>query len=438
MSTIAAIATPFGRGGIGIIRISGPRAADYALQLSHRKKPWQPRHAHFCTWLDANGEVLDSGLVLYFPAPDSYTGEEVVELQAHGSPVLLRALLDRTIDLGAGLAEPGAFTRRAVENGKMDLSQAEAVAACIDAATVRAASQAQKHLQGEFGRMVETLMHELTGAVAHVEACLDFPEEDVPQPFFDQLQHQIHEQLIQPIGQMLQNAAFGERLFDGANIAIIGSPNVGKSSLLNRLAERERAIVSDIAGTTRDLLEVDFDVHGIPARLIDTAGLRDSGGGAIESEGIHRARNAAKSADVVIFVADITRPETWSDEHDADILLMNKVDLKSEGLIPADFLPVSSLTGEGMGGFIDRMAKMLGDMLAQEEGLLVTQERHRRALQNARECLLRGLALLGGEGQLELVALEWRQAWSFLGEITGIGDVEHILDRVFSEFCIGK
>jgi len=438
MSTIAAIATPFGRGGVGIIRISGSHAADYALQLSHRKKPWQPRHAHFCTWFDANGEALDSGLVLYFPAPDSYTGEDVVELQAHGSPVLLRALLDRIIDLGAGAAEPGAFTRRAVENGKMDLSQAEAVAACIDAATVRAARQAQKHLQGEFGRMVEKLMHELTGAVAHVEACLDFPEEDVPQPFFDQLQQQITQQLILPIEKTLQNASFGERLFDGANIAIIGSPNVGKSSLLNRLAGRERAIVSDLEGTTRDLLEVNFDVHGIPMRLIDTAGLRASGKDAVESEGIQRAKRAAKSADVVIFVADITRPETWPDEHDADIRLMNKMDMGGKGSAPAGFLPVSSRTGEGLESFEDRLAKVLGDMPAQEEGLLVTRERHRLALQNARECLMRGLALLGDEGQLELVALEWRHAWSFLGEITGVGDVEHILDRVFSEFCIGK
>ncbi len=438
MNTIAAVATPCGRGGVGIIRLSGPHAADYALQISHRKNPWKPRYAHFCTWFDASGEMLDSGLVLYFPAPDSYTGEDVVELQAHGSPVLLRALLNRLFDLGAQAAEPGAFTRRAVENGKMDLSQAEAVAACIDAATVRAARQAHRHLQGELGRKIEMLMHALTGAVAHIEACLDFPEEDVPELLFGQTRNRVQQEIIQSIDYMLQSAPFGERLFDGAHIAIIGAPNVGKSSLLNRLAGRERAIVSDIAGTTRDLLEVDFEARGIPLRLIDTAGLRPTGKNTVESEGIHRARNMAKSADAVIFVADITRPETWTDEHDADIRLMNKVDLRGDTSVPTDFHPVSTLTGDGLEGFVDRLAGVLGDMPAQEEGLFITRKRHRLALQNARECLLRGLALLEDEGQLELVALEWRRAWSSLGEITGIGDVEHILDRVFSEFCIGK
>lgn len=438
MSTIAAVATPFGRGGVGIIRISGPHALDYAMQLSHRKKPWQPRRAHFCTWFDARKEVLDSGLVLYFPTPDSYTGEDVVELQAHGNPVLLRVLLDRIIALGAKVAEPGAFTRRAVENGKIDLSQAEAVAACIDAVTSRAASQAQRHLQGEFGNKIQQLMDVQTSLVAHIEACLDFSEEDVPELLFGQLREQAKHEIIQPIERLLQSASLGERLFDGANIAIIGAPNVGKSSLLNRLAGRERAIVSDIAGTTRDLLEVDFEARGIPLRLIDTAGLRPSGKDAVESEGIRRAREMAKIADVTIFVADISQPETWSDEHHAEIRLMNKVDLKGKEAVPAGFLPVSSLTGEGLECFVDRLAEMLGDMPAQEEGLLVTRERHKLALQNARESLLAGLALLENEDQLDLVALEWRRAWSFLGEITGMGDVEQILDRVFSEFCIGK
>jgi len=438
MATIAAIATPAGRGGLGVIRISGPDAYDITQHLCGKQQPWKPRTAHLSSFLDADGKAIDKGVVLYFMAPHSYTGEDVVELQAHGSPLLLNALLQRTLVLGARLAAAGEFTRRAVENGKMNLEQAEAVAACIDAATMRAARQAQKHLRGEFGKKIEMLMHQLTGAVAHVEACLDFPEEDVPDLLFGQLREQVRQDIVQPIEQMLQHASFGELLFNGANIAIIGAPNVGKSSLLNRLAGRERAIVSDIAGTTRDLLEVDLEAHGIPLRLIDTAGLRLFGKDAVEAEGIQRAKKAAKSADAVIFVADITRPETWADTHDADIRLMNKVDLKDETSVPTGFFPVSLLTGEGLQGFVDRLAMMLGDMPAQEEGLLITCERHRLALQNSRECLLKGLVLLKEEGQIELVALEWRRAWSFPGEITGVGDVEQILNRFFSEFCIGK
>ena len=438
MSTIAAIATPPGRGGVGVIRISGPMAAACALQLAGRESPWQPRRAHCCTWLDADGAVLDSGLVIYFPAPASYTGEDVVELQAHGSPVILRALLERLDGLGVRPARPGEFTRRAVENGKMDLSQAEAVAACIDAATVRAARQAQRHLQGEFGRRIQSLMHELTGVVAHIEACLDFPEEEVPAPFLDQIRHVMERKIIRPIDHMLQGAAFGERLFHGASIAIIGAPNVGKSSLLNRLAGHDRVIVSETPGTTRDLIEVDFDIHGIPVRLMDTAGLRESVTDGIEREGISRARKAAETADVVIFVADVTRPDTWSEPQPAGMRVMNKVDLEPDASIPDGFLPISVRDCTGLEMFTNHLASLLGDMPATEEGLLVTRERHRYSLEKARASLEKGMSLLGDEDKLELVALEWRQGWSALGEIIGIGDIEHVLDRIFSDFCIGK
>ncbi|MFQ5582268.1 MAG: tRNA uridine-5-carboxymethylaminomethyl(34) synthesis GTPase MnmE [Mariprofundaceae bacterium] len=436
--TIAAIATPPGRGGIGIIRISGPRSLPVAQQLSPRLEKLEPRYAHFSHWLNEKGEQIDAGLNLYFPAPHSYTGEDVLELHSHGSPVVLRALLERVIALGCIPAKPGEFTHRAVENGKIDLSQAEAVAACIDALTLRAARQAQRHLQGEFGRQIEILMQAITGVVAHVEACLDFPEEEVPPLLFGRLRDEVQQHILAPIRQSLATAAFGERLFDGISVAIIGSPNVGKSSLLNRLAGHDRAIVSEIPGTTRDVLEVDFEVQGIPARLVDTAGMRTTDD-VIEKEGVRRAKKAASAADIVIYVADASRLDTWKPQGSPHILLMNKSDLLAdEATISEGYIPVCALSGAGMDRMQEALAVHMCAMPAAEEGVLVTRQRHRQALEQAQAHIMKGLTLLGPEDQLELVALEWRQAWSALGEILGIGDIEDILDRVFSEFCIGK
>jgi len=438
MTTIAAIATPAGRGGLGVLRISGPDAHVVSQRLCGRQQPWTPRKARFSRFLDVDGKTIDEGLVLYFKAPCSYTGEDVVELQAHGSPVLLNTLLQRVFVLGARLAAPGEFTRRAVENGKMNLEQAEAVAACIDAVTLRAARQAERHLQGEFGRKITSLMDKVTGLLAHVEACLDFPEEEVPTLLFDQLREKMGRDVLEPIEHSLATAMFGERLFQGATAAIVGAPNVGKSSLLNRLSGRERAIVSHMPGTTRDTLEVDFEVRGVPVRLVDTAGIRHSGD-AIEQEGVRRAKNAASMADVTIFVADVVQQKTWKVENQTDIMVMNKCDLLNDcSTIPNEFIPVSAHNGEGMDVLLEQLAQQLDVLPAGEEGLLVTRERHRQLLARARRHISQGCSLLEGAAQLDLVALEWRQAWSALGEILGIGDVEHILDRVFSEFCIGK
>ncbi|MDQ6959675.1 MAG: tRNA uridine-5-carboxymethylaminomethyl(34) synthesis GTPase MnmE [Mariprofundaceae bacterium] len=437
MTTIAAIATPAGRGGLGVIRISGPDAHVVSQHLCGRQQPWAPREIRFSRFLDVDGKTIDEGLVLYFKAPHSYTGEDVVELQAHGSPVLLNALLQRVLVLGSRLAAPGEFTRRAVENGKMNLEQAEAVAACIDAVTLRAARQAERHLQGEFGEQITLLMDKVTGLLAHVEACLDFPEEEVPPLLFDQLCEQMTHEVLTPIENSLATAVFGERLFQGATAAIVGAPNVGKSSLLNRLSGHNRAIVSDIPGTTRDTLEVDFEVCGIPVRLVDTAGLRNSGD-AIEQEGVRRAKNAASMADVTIFVADTSQKKTWKMEDRVDIRVMNKCDLPGGSMIPNDFMPVSARNGSGMDALIKQLAQHLDAVPTGEEGLLITRERHRQLLMQARKYLLQGCSLLGGAAQLDLVAFEWRQAWSSLGEILGIGDMDQILDRIFSEFCIGK
>ncbi|MDQ6954025.1 MAG: tRNA uridine-5-carboxymethylaminomethyl(34) synthesis GTPase MnmE [Mariprofundaceae bacterium] len=438
ITTIVAIATPMGRGGIGIIRLSGKQALSVAKTLSH-KENFQARSPQLCTWKDAAGELIDSGLVLYFPAPASYTGEDVVELQGHGSPVLLHALLRRCIDLGCMMAEPGAFTRRAVENGCMDLSQAEAVIACIDATTERAGKQAQKHLAGDFGRKIESLMHSLTGVLAHVEACLDFPEEEIPELFLTQLRDRLDKKLCQPMQSMLAASTFGERLFSGASVAIVGAPNVGKSSVLNLLAGRNRAIVSDIPGTTRDILEVDFEVHGIPIRLIDTAGLRDSSD-IIEQEGMRRAKQAASVADVVVFLADVLREDTWAYDGHYDIGVLNKCDLLEEPLhtTPENTLLLSAHTGEGLNNLLDALAKILGEKVTDGEDVFVTHERHRIAIQEAEKHIQIAMPMLLKEEMLDLAALELRSAWSALGEIIGIGDVEYILDRIFSEFCIGK
>jgi len=438
MDTIAAVATPSGRGGIGIIRLSGAGAKGIAQKLCGSGTPFAARYAHHVSFLDSDGSVLDSGLLLYFPAPASYTGEDVIELQAHGSPVLLRALLERVLALGARLAAPGEFTRRAVENGKLHLEQAEAVAACIDAATLRAARQAQRHLQGEFGRQINALMEALTGLLAHVEACLDFPEEEIPVLLYEQLRSGVQETVVQPIDRLLATSDFGERLFQGVTVVILGAPNVGKSTLLNLLAGRERAIVSAQPGTTRDILEVDFELHGIPVRLLDTAGLRESSD-LIEQEGVKRAQAAAQCADITVAMADASDADTWLLRADADIHVMNKCDLASGGHdFPERYRLISAHTGEGVESLLAHLATLLGEVPAGEEGLLVTSRRHREQLELARYHLLRGEGLLGDAMALDLLALEWRRAWSCMGEILGIGDVEHILDRIFSQFCVGK
>jgi len=417
------------------VRLSGPQAL-YILKKITGLDYIQPRVAQLTHWHDGDNDILDEGLALFFPAPHSYTGEDVVELQGHGSPVLLRALLQRLYQLGCKAAEPGEFTRRAVENGQIDLSQAEAVASCIDASTVRAGKQALRQLQGAFGQHIEQMMQNLTSLVAQVEASLDFPEEDIPALHFEQISKKMDQTVIEPIEQLLQTADFGERLFDGAVVAIIGSPNVGKSSLLNALAGHERAIVSHIPGTTRDVLEIDFEVHGIPVRLADTAGLRSSDD-LIEQEGVRRAQAAASHADAIIFVADATRPDTWVSTIDANLHIMNKTDMV-DSTFPPHFIPASMKQGEGLDVLMDSLAHQLGEIHLADEGLLVTCERHRSILLESLSHLRAGMSTIHYLDQLELTAMEWRSAWGLLGSIIGIGDIEYILDRVFAEFCIGK
>ncbi|MDX8410231.1 MAG: tRNA uridine-5-carboxymethylaminomethyl(34) synthesis GTPase MnmE [Mariprofundales bacterium] len=435
-STIAAIATPHGRGGIGILRLSGSHAAEIACAMGKQNRLC-PRVATLASWYDATGVMIDRGIQLYFTAPASYTGEDVVELHAHGNPVLLQLLLERALQLGAQPATPGEFTRRAVEFGKMDLTQAEAVAATIDAATKRAAHQAQRQLDGHFGRFISGCMERLTDLVATVEACLDFAEEELPPLTMEQLREQAGK-LIGELEQALATAPMGERLFDGVNVAIIGAPNVGKSTLLNALCGRERAIVSAIAGTTRDVLEADLEVAGIPLRLLDTAGLHDSED-SIEQEGMRRARQAAEQADLVLMVADATDQTSWHSPIHADIFLMNKCDLPAAASFPDHCIPIAAHDGQGLPQLLATLRDRLdAASFAGDEDYIITSARHRHAVTTARDHLVHGRALLVGEETLDIAALEWRTAWTSLGEILGIGDVEQILDRIFSSFCIGK
>jgi len=440
-TTIAAIATAAGRGGIGIIRLSGMQAMPIAMTLAGQNSEFIPRMAQLCRWFDQQHNVLDEGIVLYFSAPASYTGEDVIELQGHGSPVLLQALLQRCFSLGAVPAAAGEFTRRAVLHGRMDISQAEGVIACIDAATERAARQAQRHLAGDFGQVIAQRMEALLAITAHAEACLDFPEDEIPPLFIEQLKQRIDSTLLTPLSTMLRAADFGERLFNGATAVIVGAPNVGKSSLLNALSGRDRAIVSAQAGTTRDVLEVDFEVHGIPVRLLDTAGLRSSDD-AIEQEGIARAHAQVAMADVVVFVADAIAVDTWhcaDNLSSVDLYVMNKVDAVSDECVyPEQFLLVSVHQHQGIDALITAIASHLGDDLAGDEAPLITRARHRDAITRAQQALQEANALLIDELTLDLATLQLRRAHAALAEIVGMGDVEHILDRVFAEFCVGK
>ena len=433
--TIAALATPLGRAAIGIVRMSGP-ASDAILKKLTGREPPPARTAVLRPVLDADGAVLDQALVLRFVAPASYTGEDMAEIHAHGSPVILERILARVFALGARPAAPGEFTRRAVENGKMDLTQAEAVAAAIEASTLRAAKEAQKQLAGALGRRIEAWMQHLLDITAQMEAWLDFPEEDIPPPVALAEEMQT---LAAEMRALIGTAHLGERLFRGVSLAIVGEPNVGKSSLLNRLLGEERAIVSAIPGTTRDLVEADLEIAGVPVRLVDTAGLRTSDD-PIEAEGIRRAREAVARADLILLVVDATDPARRPAlPRPPDLVVANKADLlQGQASAPcADALLVSAKTGKGLAALEERLAALVAGQGAENEDVLITRARQREALVRAEAALAEAAGHLQA-GRLDVAAMEARRAWAALGEILGMGDVETILDRVFARFCIGK
>lgn len=383
----------------------------------------------------ATGEQLDDGLVLWFPAPHSATGEDVAEFHLHGSRAVLAAMAQALRGVGLRPADPGEFTRRAFLNGKLDLTQAEAIADLVAAETEAQHRQALRQLDGELGSLYRSWRERLIRLLAHLEAAIDFPEEELPPEIETEIAAGT-DRLVADIERHLADGHRGERLRDGIHVAILGPPNAGKSSLLNRLARREAAITSPIAGTTRDIIEVAIALQGYPVVLADTAGLRESED-LVEQEGLRRALQRAEAADIRLFVFDARRPE---DAHAATawpgpdtFLAANKMDLARCADLPKEALPISALTGEG----VDRLLTALGERVSQNyriEGPVLTRARHRQALEDC-------LASLQSSRQAELPELraeDLRLATRSLGRITGAVDVEDLLDVIFRDFCIGK
>jgi tRNA modification GTPase len=431
--TIAAIATPPGRGGIGVVRLSGPRVPQVAAAMLGSLPA--PRAATFTAFRDAQGVLVDEGIALYFEAPHSYTGEPVLELQGHGGPVVMQALLAATLDCGARLAEPGEFTRRAYLEGKLDLAQAEAVADLIDAASREAARSALRSLSGEFSAVVHAIVAQVTELRALTEAMLDFPEEEVDSLHRDDAACRL-EAICTSLADLLGRSRQGRLLATGVHVVIAGAPNVGKSSLLNRLAGEDRAIVTPVAGTTRDALREPLEIDGVPITLVDTAGLHASGD-AIEQLGMERTRAELARADVVLAVSEAGKPATLEavPAQAMRIDVYNKVDLVPGYRPPAGAIAVSARTGQGLDLLRAAIVRAAG-WDGTGETVYLARERHLRALEVARHHLEEAAA--GEPARWELFAEELRLAQTALGEITGQVSADDLLGEIFARFCIGK
>jgi tRNA modification GTPase len=440
---IAAIATAPGRGGIGVVRISGAGLAAMAATLTGREL--SPRTATYTPFLAADGSMLDQGIALFFPAPHSYTGEEVLELQGHGGPAVLQSVLQRCLELGARLAQPGEFTQRAFLNDKMDLAQAESVADLIDATTEQAARSAMRSLQGEFSAAIHGAVEKLIDLRMLVEATLDFPEEEI-----EATDRQLCADKLRVVSSELERIAGlakqGSILREGAQVVLVGAPNAGKSSLLNRFAGEEVALVSDIPGTTRDAIRQSLQVRGVPLHLIDTAGLRESSD-VVEQMGMDRTRQALARADVVLVLLDESLPRAEPEEQAVlaqlpartpRLYLHNKIDLSGhqpgvEMRGEETHLYLSAKTGAGMPILEEKLLAIIG--WHQETGVFMARARHLEALSAA----ARHLAEAGQQlDRPELFAEELREAQEALNSITGEFSADDLLGEIFSRFCIGK
>ena len=440
--TIVAIATASGQGGVGIVRVSGPGARVIAEGLGIAVLA--PRQARYARFRDADGSVIDDGIALFFPGPASFTGEDVLELQGHGSPVLLAALRSRCCALGARLARPGEFSERAFLNGKLDLVQAEAIADLIAAGDLRAARAARRSLDGVFSQRIDEVAAELLHLRIHVEAAIDFADEPLDTLGGSQVRAGAA-RVDQALRALREAAERGRKLRDGLHVVLLGPPNAGKSSLLNALAGSERAIVTDIAGTTRDVLRETVRIAGIELTLVDTAGLRE-GGDAIEREGMRRAQAEVRQADLALVVVDARQPRAGLAAV-ADslagisevVVIHNKADL-----LPAwpdnpgdGGIALSARTGQGLDQLAARLRDLAGVADGAGEGEFSARQRHVEAIIQAQQHLQLALAELDNE-YLELAAEQLRLAHDALGAITGRITADDLLGRIFSSFCIGK
>ena len=440
--TIVAAATPPGKGGIGIVRISGNDAEKLAAALVG-KVP-QPRLATYAKIHDKHGTELDSGIVLYFPGSASYTGEPVLEFHGHGGPVVVASVIDAVIELGARRADPGEFSKRAFLNGKLDLAQAEAIADLIDSGTSQAARAALRSLSGSFSHAVESLQQQLVNLRLHVEAAIDFPEEEIDFLADRDLRRKIDD-CADAFAKLQRETSIGRVLRDGLQLVIVGKPNAGKSSLLNLLSGQEAAIVTEVAGTTRDILRERIEIDGLAVELVDTAGLRENPD-RVEAEGIRRAREALKNADGVLWIQDASEGDAGGldEELPAEIpvvVLRNKIDLTDDTPGPSNSNPttlnVSAKTGAGMDDLRETIRRLAGykDL---GEGAFTARRRHVDAINLAAEHFQRGKQALEENKAGELLAEDLRLSHEALGDVTGALSSDDLLGRIFSEFCIGK
>lgn len=451
--TIAAIATPLGRGGIGIIRVSGPLALPIAKAILG-KTP-QPRYAHYGNFLAADNATLDQGIAIFFPNPHSFTGEDVLELQGHGGPVVLQWILDRVVELGATLAEPGEFSKQAFLNDKLDLAQAEAIADLIDASSEQAAKSALKSLQGEFSAQINDLVEQLIRLRIFVEAAIDFPEEEIDFLSDGKVAGQL-QSILDQLHRVFKSAQQGALLSEGMSVVILGRPNAGKSSLLNALSGKDSAIVTNIAGTTRDIVKVQIQIDGMPLHILDTAGLREATD-EVEKIGIQKAWQAIKDADRILVIIQAGEHEIDPEDkailarlpsHIPVTLIYNKIDLVKQN--PKIETLTENLCGHQETAIWLSAKQQLGlDILKEHlktsmgfsqtaEGVFMARKRHLNALSVALEFVQTGQQQLEGYAAGELLAEDLRQAQNSLSEITGRFTSDDLLGKIFTSFCIGK
>jgi tRNA modification GTPase len=449
MDTIVAVATPPGRSAIGLIRLSGPRSVEILRSLIRDTEftPEPNRIVLKQIKVDGSEEVLDFALISYFQAPHSFTGEDMVEISCHGSPVVLRQLLGQIQSLDGRLAGPGEFTLRACRNGKMNLSQAEAIRDLIDAQTNAAAQQATRQLKGELSMALQSCKQQLISVIVKLESALEFVEDDLPQLELAEMERQLDE-IIRAVEELSFTFQTGHLLRDGIKVALIGRPNVGKSSVFNRLLRSDRAIVTDLPGTTRDSLTESISLHGIPVLMTDTAGIRKAGD-RIEEIGVERTHRAMADADLLVVVLDGSTELTPEDQavltranQTKHVVVVNKSDLPQatmDGeLDQRKVVHLSALTGQGLDQLTAAILEPFGSVDSEAVGLLVTNSRHHDLLRRGQTSLEESRELLGQRASEEVVLVGLHNALKFLGEITGETTSEDILSQIFSTFCIGK